>query len=91
MCSRSSWAASTRAAKTRSLAALTLPNLVLTLGAWVTHYRAGQADSVEATAHRLYLHVAPTVAVMTAAAATVALGAVRYRHGDGHRSEVPTR
>ncbi len=38
---------------------VTLPNLVLTLGAYVTHYRAGNAGSVEATAHRLYLHLAP--------------------------------
>ncbi|MDX6521406.1 MAG: hypothetical protein QOF08_2011 [Gaiellales bacterium] len=63
----------------RLLAAVTLPNLVITLGAYVTHYRAGQADSVEATAHRLYLHIAPSLAVMAVAGATVAIGALRER------------
>jgi Dolichyl-phosphate-mannose-protein mannosyltransferase len=63
----------------RLLAAVTLPNLVLTLGAYVTHYRAGQANSVEATAHRLYLHIAPSLAVMAVAGATVAIGALRER------------
>ena len=61
----------------RLLAAVTLPNLVLTLGAYMTHYRAGEADSVEATAHRLYLHVAPGVAVLAAVGATLALGVLR--------------
>jgi predicted permease len=66
----------------RLLAAVTLPNLVLTLGAYVTHYRAGQADSVEATAHRLYMHIAPSLAVMAVMGATVALGALRERPAD---------
>jgi hypothetical protein len=66
----------------RLLAAVTLPNVVLTLGAYVTHYRAGQADSVEATAHRLYLHIAPSIAVMAVMGATVALGALRERPPD---------
>ncbi len=66
----------------RMMAALTLPNVVLTLGAYVTHYRAGQADSVEATAHRLYLHIAPSLAVMAVMGATVALGALRERPSD---------
>ena len=65
----------------RLLAAVTLPNLVLTLGAYMTHYRAGQADSVEATAHRLYLHVAPGVAVLAAVGATLALGVLRAERG----------
>jgi hypothetical protein len=60
----------------RRLAVLTLPNVMFTLGAYVTHYRAGNAGSVEATAHRLYLHLAPSLAVMAAAGATVALGIV---------------
>jgi hypothetical protein len=61
----------------RLLAAVTLPNVALTLGAYVTHYRSGQADSVEATAHRLYLHLAPSLAVMAAAGATVAWQVLR--------------
>lgn len=68
----------------RLLAAVTLPNLVLTLGAYVTHYRAGQADSVEATAHRLYMHIAPSLAVMAVMGATVALSALRERPPDPH-------
>jgi predicted permease len=60
----------------RNLAVLTLPNVLFTLGAFVTHYRAGEASSVEATAHRLYLHIAPSLAVMAAAGATVAFGIV---------------
>jgi 4-amino-4-deoxy-L-arabinose transferase-like glycosyltransferase len=74
----------------RGLAALTLPNVVLTLGAYVTHYRAGEADSVEATAHRLYMHIAPTLAVMAAAGATVALGIVCAWRRDA-QSPRPTR
>jgi len=66
----------------RLLAAVTLPNVVLTLGAYVTHYRAGQADSVEATAHRLYMHIAPSLAVMAVMGATVAFGALRERPPD---------
>ncbi len=61
----------------RLLAAVTLPNLALTLGAYVTHYRAGIEGSVEATAHRLYLHLAPSVAVMAIAGATVAFAELR--------------
>lgn len=67
----------------RLLAAVTLPNLVFTLGAYVTHYRAGQADSVEATAHRLYLHVAPGVAVLAAVGATLAFGVLRTSRESG--------
>ena len=67
----------------RMLAAVTLPNLILTLGAYMTHYRAGQADSVEATAHRLYLHVAPGVAVMAAVGATLAFGVLRAPRESG--------
>jgi hypothetical protein len=66
----------------RLLAAVTLPNVVLTLGAYVTHYRAGEADSVEATAHRLYLHIAPSLAVLAVAGATVALVRRRGREPD---------
>jgi hypothetical protein len=55
----------------RWLAAVTLPNLLVTAVAYIFHYRAGSAISVEATAHRLYLHLAPSVAVMTAVAAHV--------------------
>lgn len=61
----------------RVLALLTLPNLVFTLGAYVTQYRAGNAGSVHATAGRLYLHLAPGVAAMTAAAVCVAWPAAR--------------
>jgi len=53
----------------RYLAAVTVPNALFTMGAYVTHYRAGIAGSVEATAHRLYLHLAPTLAVMAMAGA----------------------
>jgi hypothetical protein len=60
----------------RLLAAVTLPNVVLTMAAYVTHYRAGQAGSVEATAHRLYLHIAPSLAVLAVAGA-IGFGARR--------------
>ena len=77
----------------RLLAAVTLPNLVLTLGAYMTHYRAGEADSVEATAHRLYLHVAPGVAVLAAVGATLALGVLRAgreSHADPDPESLPS-
>jgi hypothetical protein len=63
----------------RLLALLTLPNVVFTLGAWVTHYRAGIASSVAVTAPRLYMHIAPTVAVMAVAGTSVALAALLRR------------
>jgi hypothetical protein len=56
----------------RYLAALVIPNLVLTGGAYVTHYRAGVAGSVETTAPRLYLHLAPATAALAAVAAMTA-------------------
>ncbi len=59
----------------RLLAAFVLPNLAFTLIAYVTHYRAGVAASVHATAGRLYLHLAPGVAAMTAAGACAAYAA----------------
>jgi Dolichyl-phosphate-mannose-protein mannosyltransferase len=56
----------------RTLAALVLPNLVLTMGAYVITYSAGSDGAVSVTASRLYLHLAPSVAVMTAVAAGLA-------------------
>jgi hypothetical protein len=56
----------------RWLAAVTLPNLVVTAGAYVIHHRTGDPTAIHYTAHRLYLHLAPAVGVMTAAAVTVA-------------------
>ncbi len=56
----------------RYLAALVIPNLILTGGAYVTHYRAGVAGSVETTAPRLYLHLAPATAALAAVAAMTA-------------------
>ena len=53
----------------RSLALVTLPNVVLTAAAYVTQHRAGQSETVTATVHRLYLHIEPSVAAMAAAAA----------------------
>lgn len=60
----------------RSLAALTLPNLVLTMGAYMDTYQVSD-QAVAVTASRLYLHLAPSVAVMAAAAAAVAWAAAR--------------
>jgi hypothetical protein len=54
------------------LAALTVPNLVLTLGAYVVTYDAGSDRAVAVTAPRLYMHLAPSVAIMAAAAVGVA-------------------
>jgi hypothetical protein len=62
----------------RTLAALTLPNLVLTMGAYVVTYSVS-SQAIEVTAHRLYLHLAPSVAVMTAASAAVSWTAFRDR------------
>ena len=53
----------------RYLAALVIPNLILTAGAYVTHYRTGVAGSVASTAPRLYLHLAPATAALAAVAA----------------------
>jgi dolichyl-phosphate-mannose-protein mannosyltransferase len=61
----------------RLLAAVTLPNLVITLGAMMTHYRAGSASSVSVTAPRLYLHLAPGIAMMAAAGVLTAVRALR--------------
>jgi hypothetical protein len=63
----------------RHLAAVALPNVVLTLGAYVTHYRAGIAGSVEATADRLYVHVAPSIAAMAALGAALAWNEIAAR------------
>jgi hypothetical protein len=75
----------------RNLAALVVPNLLLTGGAFVTHYRAGISGSVAATAPRLYLHLAPATAALAAVAAMTAwqgLRATRLEgvevHGPGH-------
>jgi hypothetical protein len=65
---------------TRWLAALTLPNAAWTLLAYVTHYRGDQAGSVEATAHRLYLHLAPSVAVLTVMCVLTATTAAAESH-----------
>jgi len=61
----------------RLLAAVTLPNVVITLVAFMIHYRAGTPGSVSVTAPRLYLHLAPSVAMMAAAGVTVAVAALR--------------
>ena len=53
----------------RALGILVIPNLILTAAAYVTHYRSGISGSVEATAHRLYLHIAPAAAALAAVAA----------------------
>ena len=60
----------------RWLAAVTLPNLVFTLVGFMTHYRAGVPGSVRVTASRLYLHLQPSIAVMAAAGATLAIMAL---------------
>ncbi|HET7379000.1 MAG TPA: glycosyltransferase family 39 protein [Gaiellales bacterium] len=60
----------------RWLAAVILPNMVFTLAGFMTQYRAGIAGSVRATASRLYLHLEPSIAVMAAAGATLAITAL---------------
>jgi len=59
----------------RYLAALTLPNLVLTMGAYVVTY-SRTSGAITVTVHRLYLHLAPSVAVLTSAAALTAWSAL---------------
>jgi len=64
----------------RTLAALTIPNVVLTLGAFVKVYDTSDG-AVRATAPRLYVHLTPSVAVMVAAATYVAWTAYDARRG----------
>ena len=59
----------------RYLAALTLPNLVLTMGAYVVTY-SRTSGAITVTVHRLYLHLVPLVAVLTSAAALTAWSAL---------------
>jgi dolichyl-phosphate-mannose-protein mannosyltransferase len=56
----------------RALGILVIPNLILTAGAYLTQNRSGTSGSVEGTAHRLYLHLAPAAAALAAAAALTA-------------------
>jgi hypothetical protein len=65
----------------RNLAALTLPNLIFTLGAYVVTFKVG-LQPIEITVHRLYLHLAPSVAVMAAASTVVSWEAFRSHRGD---------
>lgn len=62
---------------TRLLAAVTLPNVFLTLLAYVTHYRGNEAGSVAATAHRLYIHLAPSIAVLVVCSVVAARSVAR--------------
>ena len=73
----------------RLLAALTLPNLVLTLGAYVVTYDAGSDRAVAVTAPRLYMHLAPSVAIMAAAAVGVAWQAWIGGLGEARRVQDP--
>jgi len=67
---------------TRRLAAVTLPNVVATALGYVTHFRADQAVSYTATTSRLYLHIAPAVAVMAAAGLAAAFEGSRRAEDD---------
>jgi len=73
----------------RYLAALVVPNLILTGGAYVTHYRAGISGSVAATAPRLYLHLAPAVAALAAVAAMTAWNGLRAARLEGVEVQGP--
>ena len=73
----------------RYLAALVIPNLILTGGAYVTHYRAGISGSVAATAPRLYLHLAPAMAALAAVAAMTAWNGLRPARLEGVEVEGP--
>jgi hypothetical protein len=61
-----------RAASGRLLAAVILPNIVLSAGAYVTHWSTGTEVSIASSLDRIYLHVQPTMAVMAAAGVTLA-------------------
>lgn len=73
----------------RYLAALVIPNLILTGGAYVTHYRAGISGSVAATAPRLYLHLAPAMAALAAVAAMTAWNGLRAARLEGVEVQGP--
>ena len=73
----------------RLLAAVTLPNLVITLGALMLHYRAGSAASLSVTAPRLYLHLAPAVAMMAAAGVTATVLALRRERAPAREEPAP--
>jgi hypothetical protein len=79
----------------RALGILVIPNLILMAAAYVTQYGSGSSGSVEATAHRLYLHLAPAAAALAAVAAMTAWDRVAPRlkgmevHCAGH--DQPTR
>ena len=75
----------------RLLAAVTLPNLVVTLGALMLHYRAGSAASLSVTAPRLYLHLAPAVATMAAAGVTATVLALRRDRSTVRREPAAVR
>ncbi len=63
------------------LAALVLPNVVLTMAAWVTTVNTCVPCSIRGIGDRLYLHVAPSVALLTAVALTEYADATRARAG----------
>ena len=61
------------------LAAIVLPNVVLTMAAWITTVNTCVPCSVRGIGDRLYLHVAPSVALLTAVAVTEYADAARLR------------
>lgn len=76
----------------RILAALVLPNVLLTMAAWITTVNTCVPCSIRGIGDRLYLHVAPSVALLTALAVTESADAVRARAGPSYhaRDDVAT-
>ena len=75
----------------RILAALVLPNVVLTMAAWITTVNTCVPCSIRGIGDRLYLHVAPGAALLTAVAVTEYANAIRARVGPCHAGALPVR
>lgn len=75
--------------RSRMLAALVLPNFVLTMTAWMTTVSSCVPCSIRGIGDRLYLHVAPSVALLAVVVVTDAAEALRVRAGPpaGRRRE----
>lgn len=74
----------------RILAALVLPNIGLTMAAWITTVNTCVPCSIRGIGDRLYLHVAPSVALLAAVAMTDYAEAMRAR-ADPRHTDATTR
>jgi Dolichyl-phosphate-mannose-protein mannosyltransferase len=67
---------------TRLLAALILPNVVLSMSAWLTTQHPCVPCSIEGIGNRIYLHAMPGAALLTVVAAMDAAAALRASPGE---------